>query len=50
MMAHAPATQRDAILRVTATAICGSDLHMYTGALPGMRKGDLLGHEVCNTS
>jgi threonine dehydrogenase-like Zn-dependent dehydrogenase len=36
---------RDAILRVTSTAICGSDLHMYEGAMPGMRKGDLLGHE-----
>ena len=40
------AVQRDAILRVTSTAICGSDLHMYVGAMPGMRKGDLLGHEV----
>ena len=38
--------QRDAILKVTSTAICGSDLHMYVGAMPGMRKGDLLGHEV----
>ena len=40
------ALQQDAILRVTSTAICGSDLHMYTGAMPGMTKGDLLGHEV----
>jgi Zn-dependent alcohol dehydrogenase len=40
------AVQRDAILKVTSTAICGSDLHMYMGAMPGMRKGDLLGHEV----
>ena len=38
--------QQDAILKVTSTAICGSDLHMYTGAMPGMTKGDLLGHEV----
>jgi threonine dehydrogenase-like Zn-dependent dehydrogenase len=36
---------QDAILKVTSTAICGSDLHMYTGAMPGMTKGDLLGHE-----
>jgi threonine dehydrogenase-like Zn-dependent dehydrogenase len=36
---------RDAIVRVTSTAICGSDLHMYVGAMPGMRKHDLLGHE-----
>jgi threonine dehydrogenase-like Zn-dependent dehydrogenase len=36
---------RDAILRVTATAICGSDLHLYGGFVPGMVKGDILGHE-----
>jgi threonine dehydrogenase-like Zn-dependent dehydrogenase len=36
---------RDAIVRVTATAICGSDLHMYDGFIPGMRSGDILGHE-----
>jgi threonine dehydrogenase-like Zn-dependent dehydrogenase len=35
----------DAIIKVTSTAICGSDLHMYLAAMPGMRKGDLLGHE-----
>ncbi len=35
--------QQDAILKVTVTAICGSDLHMCTGAMPGMTKGDLLG-------
>ncbi len=34
------------ILKVTATAICGSDLHLYLNALPGMKAGDLLGHEV----
>jgi threonine dehydrogenase-like Zn-dependent dehydrogenase len=36
---------RDAIVRVTATAICGSDLHLYGGFVPGMLKGDILGHE-----
>lgn len=35
----------DAILRVTATAICGSDLHLYRGKVPGMQAGDILGHE-----
>ena len=33
------------ILRVTTTAICGSDLHMYMGAMPGMKSGDVVGHE-----
>lgn len=36
---------RDAILRVTSTAICGSDLHLYDGYIPTMEKGDILGHE-----
>ena len=36
---------RDAIVRVTSTAICGSDLHLYGGKVPTMRKGDILGHE-----
>ncbi|WP_229401992.1 zinc-dependent alcohol dehydrogenase [Micromonospora okii] len=36
---------RDAIVRVTTTAICGSDLHLYHGYIPAMRKGDILGHE-----
>jgi threonine dehydrogenase-like Zn-dependent dehydrogenase len=36
---------RDAILRVTSTAICGSDLHLYDGYIPTMRAGDVLGHE-----
>jgi threonine dehydrogenase-like Zn-dependent dehydrogenase len=36
---------QDAIIKVTSTAICGSDLHMYVGAMPGMTKGDLMGHE-----
>lgn len=35
----------DAILRVTLTAICGSDLHLYDGVIPTMKKGDVLGHE-----
>ena len=37
--------QRDAIVKVTTTAICGSDLHLYNGFVPGMRAGDVLGHE-----
>jgi len=37
--------QRDAIVRVTSTAICGSDLHLYNGMIPSMRRGDILGHE-----
>ncbi len=36
---------RDAILRVTSTTICGSDLHLYNGFIPTMRGGDILGHE-----
>jgi len=36
---------RDAIIRVTLTAICGSDLHLYNGYIPSMRSGDILGHE-----
>jgi len=36
---------RDAIIKVTSTAICGSDLHMYDGYLPSMQGGDILGHE-----
>ncbi|MCC2658094.1 MAG: alcohol dehydrogenase catalytic protein [Panacagrimonas sp.] len=35
----------DLLLRVTATAICGSDLHLYRGKMPGMKPGDVLGHE-----
>ena len=35
----------DAIIRVTSTAICGSDLHLYNGLVPSMRSGDVLGHE-----
>jgi threonine dehydrogenase-like Zn-dependent dehydrogenase len=36
---------RDAIVRITTTAICGSDLHLYDGLNPTMKKGDILGHE-----
>jgi threonine dehydrogenase-like Zn-dependent dehydrogenase len=35
----------DAIVRITATAICGSDLHIYDGYMPTMQEGDVLGHE-----
>ena len=35
----------DILLRVTATAICGSDLHLYRGKVPQLRDGDILGHE-----
>lgn len=36
---------RDAILKVTATTICGSDLHIYDGYIPTMKPGDIIGHE-----
>ena len=36
---------RDAIIKITATAICGSDLHLYDGYIPTMQAGDVLGHE-----
>jgi threonine dehydrogenase-like Zn-dependent dehydrogenase len=36
---------RDAIIRVTTTAICGSDIHLYDGVIPTMEDGDILGHE-----
>jgi threonine dehydrogenase-like Zn-dependent dehydrogenase len=46
---HVPDPQlinpRDAIVKVTSTAICGSDLHLYDGYIPSMKKGDILGHE-----
>src|SRR5690348_17293241 len=35
----------DAIIKITSTAICGSDLHLYDGYIPTMEKGDILGHE-----
>jgi len=36
---------RDAIIEVTSTAICGSDLHLYDAVIPGLQSGDILGHE-----
>jgi threonine dehydrogenase-like Zn-dependent dehydrogenase len=46
---HVPDPQieapRDAIVKVTSTAICGSDLHLYDGMMPGMQSGDIMGHE-----
>ena len=36
---------RDAIIEVTSTAICGSDLHLYDAVIPSLKKGDILGHE-----
>jgi threonine dehydrogenase-like Zn-dependent dehydrogenase len=37
--------RRDAIVRITSTAICGSDLHLYNGFIPTMKSGDIVGHE-----
>jgi threonine dehydrogenase-like Zn-dependent dehydrogenase len=37
--------KRDAIIKVTSTAICGSELHLYNGFVPTMEKGDIMGHE-----
>jgi threonine dehydrogenase-like Zn-dependent dehydrogenase len=37
---------RDAIIKVTSCAICGSDLHLYDGFMPTMKSGDVLGHET----
>lgn len=37
---------RDAVIKVTACAICGSDLHIYGGIIPEMKSGDILGHET----
>ena len=36
---------RDAIVKISSTAICGSDLHLYDGYIPTVKKGDILGHE-----
>ena len=36
---------RDAVIKITSSAICGSDLHLYNGFVPTMEKGDILGHE-----
>ena len=37
--------KRDAIIRITSTCICGSDLHLVDGFIPFMKPGDILGHE-----
>ena len=37
--------QRDIIVKITSTAICGSDIHLYNGYIPTLEKGDILGHE-----
>ncbi|HYG80813.1 MAG TPA: zinc-dependent alcohol dehydrogenase [Pyrinomonadaceae bacterium] len=37
--------RRDAIVKITSTAICGSDMHLYNGFMPTMEEGDILGHE-----
>lgn len=37
---------RDAIIKVSSCAICGSDLHLFDGFIPGMRSGDVMGHEA----
>jgi threonine dehydrogenase-like Zn-dependent dehydrogenase len=37
--------ERDAIVKISSTAICGSDLHLYDGYVPTMKRGDILGHE-----
>ena len=36
---------RDCIVKITSTAICGSDIHLYDGVIPTLEKGDILGHE-----
>jgi threonine dehydrogenase-like Zn-dependent dehydrogenase len=38
---------RDVILKVTGTTVCGSDMHLLHGAVIQMAKGDILGHEFC---
>jgi threonine dehydrogenase-like Zn-dependent dehydrogenase len=38
-------TQRDAVVKISSTAICGSDIHLYDGYVPTMTRGDILGHE-----
>lgn len=37
--------QRDAVVRVTSTALCGSDIHLYNAKIPTLKRGDILGHE-----
>ena len=38
-------SDRDCIVKISSTAICGSDLHLYNGFIPTMQRGDILGHE-----
>jgi threonine dehydrogenase-like Zn-dependent dehydrogenase len=38
-------SESDCIVKVTSTAICGSDLHLYNAFMPGLEPGDVLGHE-----
>jgi threonine dehydrogenase-like Zn-dependent dehydrogenase len=38
-------SSRDAIVKISSTAICGSDLHLFNGFIPTMEKGDIMGHE-----
>lgn len=47
-MVHDPKilNPKDAIVKVTTAAICGSDLHLYDGYIPSMKKGDIMGHET----
>jgi threonine dehydrogenase-like Zn-dependent dehydrogenase len=40
---------RDVIVQISSTAICGSDLHLYNGFFPGMKRGDIMGHEFMGT-
>jgi len=40
---------KDALIRVSLTTICGSDLHLYHNSIPGMKEGDILGHECVGT-
>lgn len=40
---------KDALIRVSLASICGSDLHLYHNAIPGMQRGDILGHECVGT-
>lgn len=39
----------DCIVKVSLTAICGSDLHLYNGLMPTLEKGDIFGHEFMGT-
>ena len=45
MSAKGRVGSRDAIIELTSIAICGSELHIFDGVIPGMEQGDILGHE-----